>query len=51
MAKEIVNVSTKSLFEEIKKDPDAFQKLRDKASWEHISLYAVLNEYGDPRKW
>ena len=41
----------KNLMEEIKKDPDAYQQLRDKANWEQMSLYAILKDYGDPRKW
>ena len=39
------------LMEEIKQDPDAYEKLKAKARWEHITLFAVLKSYGDPRNW
>jgi hypothetical protein len=32
-------------------DPEAYQRLRDKAQWEQMSLYAVLEGWGDPRGW
>lgn len=39
------------LFEEIKKDPEAYELLKGKARWEQMSLMAVLRDYGDPRNW
>ena len=41
----------KELMDEIKNDPKAYQRLKDKANWEAMSLYGVLKEWGDPRKW
>ena len=41
----------KKLLEEIKTAPEAYEKLRAKARWEQMGLYAVLRDYGDPRKW
>jgi len=41
----------KQLFEEIKKDPKAYEKLKTKCRWEHMTIFAVLRDYGDPRKW
>ena len=40
-----------NLMNEIKQDPKAYQRLKDKAKWEHITLYGVLKEWGDPREW
>ena len=39
------------LFNEIKNDPAALQWLKDKAKWEHMTLFQVLECWGDPRKW
>lgn len=39
------------LMNEIKKDSNAYQRLKDKAKWEHMTLYGVLKEWGDPREW
>jgi hypothetical protein len=39
------------LLDEIKKDPAAFQRLKEKANWEHESLMYVLRNWGDPRTW
>ena len=41
----------KKLMEEIKKDKKAFQRLKNKAVWENMTTFAVLKEWGDPRKW
>ena len=40
-----------NLMNEIKQDPKAYQRLKDKAKWEHMTLYGVLKEWGDPREW
>lgn len=32
-------------------DGSAFRRLQDKARWEHMTLLAVLLDWGDPRKW
>ncbi len=47
----IITKEDKLLMEEIRKDPKAYQKLKDKAKWEHMTLYGVLKEWGDPREW
>ena len=39
------------LMDEIKADPIAYDLLKAKASWEGMSLFAVLHEYSDPRTW
>lgn len=41
----------KKLYEEVKKDSEAFKKLQNKASWERKPLFKILEEQGDPRKW
>ena len=41
----------KKLMEEIKKDKKAFQRLKNKAVWENMTVFAVLKEWGDPRGW
>ena len=42
----------KLMLDEIRKnDPDAYYKLRCKCKWEHMTLTAVLREWGDPREW
>ena len=47
----VITEEDKLLMEEIRKDPKANQRLKDKAKWEHMTLYGVLKEWGDPRKW
>ena len=39
------------LMEEIKKDKKAYQRLKNKAVWENMTVFAVLKEWGDPRGW
>jgi hypothetical protein len=39
------------LMAEIKEDPKAYDLLRAKCRWEHMTLYAVLKGWGDPREW
>jgi hypothetical protein len=34
-----------------KKNASAEKRLRAKCRWEHMSRTAVINEWGDPRKW
>ena len=47
----MIDKKDKQLMKEIKKDITAFELLKTKAQWEHMSLYGVLKEWGDPRKW
>lgn len=47
----VVTQETLDLLAEIRKDEKAWQRLRDKAQWERMSLTAILREWGDPRKW
>ena len=37
--------------DEIRRDPVARHLLTRKQGWERMSAHAVLNSYGDPRKW
>lgn len=39
------------LMGEIKDDPLALRLLKDKCKWEQMGMYAVLQEWGDPREW
>lgn len=39
------------LMAEIKKDAAAFALLQAKCRWEQMPLYAVLEQWGDPRGW
>ncbi len=41
----------KKLMEEVRQDKEAYQRLKDKARWEHMTLYGVLIEWGPPWKW
>lgn len=47
----IITEKDEKLLEEIKKDPKAFERLKAKARWEEMTLFAVLIDYGDPRNW
>jgi hypothetical protein len=47
----VITEEDKLLMEEIRKNPKAYQKLKDKAKWEHMTTYGVLKEWGDPREW
>lgn len=47
----MITEEEKRLMEEVRKNSDAYKKLQDKARWEHMSLFAVLAEWGDPRTW
>ena len=40
-----------ALMKEIRADPIAKELLGAKCQWEHMSCYAVLREWGDPRMW
>lgn len=46
-----VTPQEKELYDEVKQDPKAYEMLRNKSSWEQMSHYAVLSEWGDPRGW
>ena len=46
-----ITEAEKKLYAEVQADPVAYQRLRDKARWEHMTLFAILREWGDPRKW
>ena len=39
------------LYAEVQADPVAYQRLQEKARWEHMTPFAILREWGDPRKW
>jgi len=47
----IITILDKQLMSEIMLDSKANQLLKDKAKWEQMTLYGVLKEWGDPRKW
>ena len=47
----MITEEDRRLMEEVKKDLNAYQRLKDKANWEHMSLFAILKDYGDPRRW
>jgi hypothetical protein len=40
-----------ALWKEIRSDPVVKELIGEKCRWEHLSCYAVLREWGDPRKW
>ena len=43
----IVTKAKIALLKEIRETaPEAFKRLQEKAQWEHMSLYAVLREWG-----
>lgn len=45
-------VEVRRLLKELREaDGTAFRRLQDKARWEHMTLLAVLLDWGDPRKW
>ena len=39
------------LMKAVKEDSEAYQRLKDKARWESMTLYGILKEWGDPREW
>ena len=39
------------LMREVRNDPEAYALLKEKARWEHMTLFATLAEWGDPREW
>ena len=47
----MITIEDKKLMAEIRANPKAYIKLIAKADWERMTLYAVLKEWGDPRKW
>ena len=47
----IITEEDKKLMEEIKQDVAAYEKLRAKARWEQMPLFAILKDYGDSRYW
>lgn len=47
----VITKEAEELMSEIRKDDKAFQKLKNKAQWEHMTHFAILREWGDPRKW
>jgi hypothetical protein len=46
-----INEKEEKLMVEIRKDPEALRRLKEKCQWESMGTYAVLREFGDPRKW
>ena len=47
----IITKEQDELRKEIYSDPIAKSLLLAKCEWEHMSPYAVLREWGDPRTW
>ena len=47
----LITKEDRALMAQIKQDTNAYKRLQAKARWEHISLFAVLKDYGDPRRW
>ena len=47
----IITQEDKDLMNEIRQDPEANRRLKEKAKWEAMTLFAVLKEWGDPREW
>jgi len=47
----MITPEDEKLMIEIQQDKEAYEKLKAKARWEQMSLYAVLKDYGDPREW
>jgi hypothetical protein len=47
----MITQEDKELMAEIVADPIALQLLKDKCTWEAMTRYAVLSEWGDPRLW
>jgi len=42
----------RKILEEVKKESgEAWEDLKQKCRWEHISLLGVISQWGDPRKW
>jgi hypothetical protein len=41
----------RALMAEIRADVEAYKMLKSKCRWEGMGQYAVLSEWGDPRKW
>lgn len=46
-----ITAELRALAQEVAKDPVAEAMLRAKCNWEFLGRYAVLVEWGDPRKW
>lgn len=46
-----VTKETMRLLEDVKKDPVAYQRLKDKCRWEAETQTYVLQNWGDPRTW
>jgi len=47
----LVSQQTLTILQEVKKDSEAWERLQSKCQWEHMSLTAVIKEWGDPRTW
>ena len=47
----MISKEDRELMDEVTKDPIALELLKNKCRWEAMSRYAVLKEWGDPRKW
>jgi hypothetical protein len=47
----MITPKDEKLMIEIQQDKEAYEKLKAKARWEQMPLYAVLKDYGDPREW
>lgn len=48
----LVSPETLKILEEVKKaGGEPWERLQAKCQWEHMSLTAVIKEWGDPRTW
>lgn len=47
----VITDKERALMREVSADPIAASLLTHKCRWEGMSRYAVLKEWGDPRKW
>ena len=47
----MITMEEQKLFYEVRGDAAAYARLQAKARQEGMSLYAVLREWGDTRKW
>ncbi len=47
----VVTDEIMKLLEEVKKDPAAYQRLKNKCQWERETQTYVLRNWGDPRTW
>lgn len=51
MTTNIITDAQRALLKEIELDPIALARLKEKCHWESMSVFAVLEQWGDPRNW